>query len=664
MKKFFTKHKIHFKIFMAFAIMAVLMIALFYPLMPIILNYPADTYGNEFQWELEKANYTLQFVEITLAIFALYLILLFKRLSFLNNFDEALKDNDAEKLTKIRNNLFKAPNDICILQILLPCIGIPILYALSTKIIGITTIKVFIIYASFITLIATFSSIYIRKEFAKLLNKINLQLSSFDKKSSLSKRLSFQITPLLIVALLFTSLLGYCLLINEAAPITYEFYSNELKNVFNEKTFSSVDELYTELNNVDLLKDSDLPFIRYPDGTYYNKNRENINFSNFWIKYMNEFSMKDNSMVYDYYGVDVRGAITQLNINGENFVIGVQYDLTSASALIALGISALFLFLLNLLTLHISARSLAKEVQSVSDRLERIVNKVGSNESLPIVSNDELGTLSVSFNKIQDLTKSNIDEIQNNQNMLIEKERLASLGQMIGGIAHNMKTPIMSIAGASEGLTELIAEYVASIDNPSVNSDDHKEIAKDMLDWVTKIKTHTSYMSDIITAVKGQAAQLSASVDETFTIYDLSKRVDILIKHEIKKALVTLNTTIDCNPTISLRGDINNLIQVINNLITNSIQSYNGNPNEIINFNISADEQNVYFKVSDTGCGMSEETQRKLFKEMYTTKGKNGTGLGLYMSYSTIKGKFNGTITFESKEGKGTTFTVTIPLNN
>ena len=64
--------------------------------------------------------------------------------------------------------------------------------------------------------------------------------------------------------------------------------------------------------------------------------------------------------------------------------------------------------------------------------------------------------------------------------MLIEKERLASLGQMIGGIAHNMKTPIMSIAGASEGLTELIAEYVASIDNPSVNSDDHKEIAKDI----------------------------------------------------------------------------------------------------------------------------------------------------------------------------------------
>ena len=56
--------------------------------------------------------------------------------------------------------------------------------------------------------------------------------------------------------------------------------------------------------------------------------------------------------------------------------------------------------------------------------------------------------------------------IQNNQNMLMERERLASLGQLIGGIAHNLKTPIMSIAGAAEGLTDLIKEYEASVRRP------------------------------------------------------------------------------------------------------------------------------------------------------------------------------------------------------
>ena len=58
---------------------------------------------------------------------------------------------------------------------------------------------------------------------------------------------------------------------------------------------------------------------------------------------------------------------------------------------------------------------------------------------------------------------------------------------------------------------------------------------------------------------------------------------------------------------------------------------------------------------------MDDETKAKLFKQMYTTKGKNGTGLGLYMSYSTIRGKFSGNMVFESEKGKGTIFTITIP---
>jgi len=63
-------------------------------------------------------------------------------------------------------------------------------------------------------------------------------------------------------------------------------------------------------------------------------------------------------------------------------------------------------------------------------------------------------------------------------------------------------------------------------------------------------------------------------------------------------------------------------------------------------------------------AGMSKDVQDKLFKEMITTKGKNGTGLGLYMSYSNIKAKFNGSIEFESKFGKGTTFRILLPTNN
>ena len=285
------------------------------------------------------------------------------------------------------------------------------------------------------------------------------------------------------------------------------------------------------------------------------------------------------------------------------------------------------------------------------------------NEKLPVTSNDEIGDLIVAFNNLQDLTTQYIDQIESSQKTLLEQERLASLGQMIGGIAHNMKTPIMSVSGAAEGLTELVGEYIASIDNSNVTSDDHREIAKDMLDWITKIKTHTAYMSDIITAVKGQASQLATTDYTEFSVYDLIKKVDILVKHEIKKALLTLETSIECEPTLALQGDINNLIQVIINLISNSIQAYNGKPNEKIFLTVNSDESNVFIQIKDEGCGMSEEIKNKLFKEMITTKGKNGTGLGLYMSYSTIKGKFNGNIEFTSELNKGTTFIITLPLH-
>ena len=116
-----------------------------------------------------------------------------------------------------------------------------------------------------------------------------------------------------------------------------------------------------------------------------------------------------------------------------------------------------------------------------------------------------------------------METIKNNQDILMERERLASLGQLIGGIAHNLKTPIMSISGAAEGLTDLVKEYDSSIDDPEVNSQDHHDIAKDMNEWIVKIKEYTEYMSDIITAVKGQAVTLSETDNISFDIDELVK---------------------------------------------------------------------------------------------------------------------------------------------
>lgn len=289
------------------------------------------------------------------------------------------------------------------------------------------------------------------------------------------------------------------------------------------------------------------------------------------------------------------------------------------------------------------------------------IHKIFSVEVNTIYSDGvSLGTLIL----FKDITQhiDDMETIKNNQDILMERERLASLGQLIGGIAHNLKTPIMSISGAAEGLTDLVKEYDSSIDDPEVNSQDHHDIAKDMNEWIVKIKEYTEYMSDIITAVKGQAVTLSETDNISFDIDELVKRVDILMKHELKNALIYMNVQMNAPKSTKIHGDINSLVQVINNMISNAIQAYNGKTEQNIDLILNKVDSNLVISIKDYGCGLPQKVKEKLFKEMITTKGKNGTGLGLYMSYSTIKAHFNGNITFESEEGKGTTFNIILPL--
>lgn len=272
-----------------------------------------------------------------------------------------------------------------------------------------------------------------------------------------------------------------------------------------------------------------------------------------------------------------------------------------------------------------------------------------------------LGTLILFKDTTQHI--QDMQTIKDNQDMLMEKERLASLGQLIGGIAHNLKTPIMSISGAAEGLKDLIKEYDSSIEDSEVTTQDHHDIAKDMSEWVEKIKEYTEYMSDVITAVKGQAVVMSEQDSYLFTIDELVKRVDLLMKHELKNALINLKISIETDKNLKIRGNVNSLVQVINNMISNSIQAYNGKTNESIEFKILKEDDNIILSIKDYAGGLPKEVSDKLFKEMITTKGKNGTGLGLFMSYSNIRAHFNGNITFSSTPGVGTEFKIILPTN-
>ena len=280
-------------------------------------------------------------------------------------------------------------------------------------------------------------------------------------------------------------------------------------------------------------------------------------------------------------------------------------------------------------------------------------------EITPVFSEDRHRWTILLLKDITEQTKS-FELIQSTQSRLAQSEHLASLGKIVGGIAHNLKTPIMSISGGLEGLYDLINEYNDSIGDADVVVQDHYEIAAEMREWVEKMKGYCAYMSDVITVVKGQAVQLTASSTDKFILKELLKRIDILMQHELKRFSCKLEVNCGVDENMEIKGEVNSLVQVFNNLITNAIESYEGKQGKI-DFTISLNAGMVLFELQDYGSGIPEDVQQRLFKEMITTKAKHGTGLGLYMSASTITGRYGGRMWFKSAQGEGTTFYIAIP---
>ncbi len=667
MKQLIKKYNIQIKLLISLLIGIIILSSIFYFLIPSILNYPAGTYNSNFQYELEQTNYNVQVISISLAIFGSFIIIVFSQTMFLVKYKKMFEDAKSfseKEINYVRNKLYNVPYTMYFLNIICPSILITVIHAFTIKQFGTTTIKIFILLLTFITVYVSGVLIYTKRLFRKLLLKLPTLNKICYKRVSIKKRFFHHILPLIVIAILFTALIGYSKIIYEKGNSVFEIYKERLSYFVNINHPKDLEELIEMLDNIELYNEEDIAFIKKADGTYINKNGEEIEFSAYFNKYLNELSDSKDGRVYEYYGVDAQGCVNKINIGNETYLVGVYYEISSNELLLYFFTTFVVLMVIDCLALYMFASSYSSDIQTVADNFANMAkqNEGKTVEKIVNVSNDEVGDLCIAFNNIQDLTTQYIDQIHASQDILVERERLASLGQMIGGIAHNLKTPIMSISGAAEGLTDLIKEYDSSIGDKEVTEQDHHDIAKDMQVWVDKVKDYTSYMSDVITAVKGQAVTLSEEQSVDFSIEELVKRINILMKHELKNALVTLNVDIQVDEQTELKGNINSLVQVVNNMISNAIQSYNGKPDQKIDMSIYKENKNIVIKITDYGCGLPKNVQEKLFKEMITTKGKNGTGLGLFMSYSNIRAHFNGNITFETEKDKGTTFYITLPL--
>lgn len=226
---------------------------------------------------------------------------------------------------------------------------------------------------------------------------------------------------------------------------------------------------------------------------------------------------------------------------------------------------------------------------------------------------------------------------------------------------HSLKSPIFAITGELEGFIDLAKEYEESSGDKTVSDDDNREIVKEMKEWLSKMREQMEQISDAITAIKSQIVVLNNDEKTSFTVEDLVKYVEILMKNTLKQKLIILNFIIKVpQKTTEIKGNFNSLVQVINNLILNSIDSYEGKTNQIIEIVIYKEKNNLIISVIDNGKGIPKSIQNKIFKEIiYSSEEKNG--LSLFVSYSNIKAGFGGEMSFESSK-KGTVFNIIIPI--
>ncbi len=278
-------------------------------------------------------------------------------------------------------------------------------------------------------------------------------------------------------------------------------------------------------------------------------------------------------------------------------------------------------------------------------------------EVTPILSNQtNLGTIIL----LKDITQHKLDmeKIKQAHKQLSEKERLASLGELAGGVAHDIKSPLSAVQYNFYELKSLIDEYENGTKDHELEEQDYIDIAKDMRENISRSERSIRKITTIIDSILNHTRNLSGDNQQVFDLEDIVKDLQILLRHHLVQSSCEL--VYKCDGDIKLFGDSGKLGQVLTNLIMNAIQAYNKKPG-VIQLKAERENNNAVVSVTDNAGGIQERLKDGIFKNILTTKGTEGTGLGLYISYSIITGNFGGTMWFETEEGKGTTFFISIP---
>jgi PAS domain S-box-containing protein len=262
----------------------------------------------------------------------------------------------------------------------------------------------------------------------------------------------------------------------------------------------------------------------------------------------------------------------------------------------------------------------------------------------------------------KDAAEAALRNLRETQNSLIEAEKLAALGRLVAGVAHEVNNPVgisLTVASSLERKTALFTAEVARGDLRRSSLTDFLGAARDASG---QLVANLNRAAELITSFKQVAADRNYSDQRTFDLGDLTEQVVLSLRPGLRKHRLTL--AVDCEPNLTMNSYPGPYGQVLTNLFLNSVaHAFPDGRAGTVDIKVrasGADYVEIIF--ADDGCGMSLDVRRRAFDPFFTTRrDQGGTGLGLHIVYSIVTNRLGGRLDLDSDPGRGTRVHIVLP---
>jgi PAS domain S-box-containing protein len=307
---------------------------------------------------------------------------------------------------------------------------------------------------------------------------------------------------------------------------------------------------------------------------------------------------------------------------------------------------------------------------SVGNMRQWLVNKLpildpqGEIENIVTVALDigERKRSEQEMRKAKDSAEAALRNLRETQNSLIEAEKLAALGRLVAGVAHEVNNPVgisLTVASALERKTAIFAGQVERGDLRRSTLNDFIETARDAS---SQLVANLNRAAELIQSFKQVAADRNYSDQRNFDLGDLTEQVVMSLRPGLRKHNLTLN--VDCEPNLVMNSYPGPYGQVLTNLFLNAVAHAfpDGKAGEVDIQVRASGNDNVEVLFADNGCGMSLDVRRRAFDPFFTTRrDQGGTGLGLHIVYSIVTTRLGGRLALDSTPGNGTRIQIVLP---